>query len=1086
MKTIFSLRFLQLLSVILISIGFCNNVFTQTGQFKLIDKTFTWDENTGGDGCFGYHFWEDMGDATSTNWKSPYDFQNGLFYFRYEVISQPELSGGGYQPFQLSFCIWSDYGFEPGKWKENCSSRSSEFNGPGSVVAFSESPAVWWAKEWGGIDWTNMSKLWRFGNPFWYNSTYLLASPYCTNAPPEMWENERDKFFPMQLRITIVAVAQGQTFLGWDHYLNGGTVLKQPTPTYGIDYINERTNKTVPSSDEYALNASMTSAVSGNGSAVALAPGSTVYFREKANGDTLASDLQQLNIPTRPAAPMFVWDQANNRTSTVVSSEYEYSASPSMSGAITGTGNYVNIPAGSYIYFRKKATGSSFKSNIQALQAVAVVSIGPEFVILNEVIDYPNTTDNNGFYFFPHNESMPVNWLTPYNYYNGQIYTRYEIISQPTSTAVGLQFGIWQRLPVGSANDADLHESMAAVLTLNGPGSVATANSSPGTYWVYHDGVDYSQMNNVWHFGINPWKVTPNAQIRQENADVWAERNTYWFPMKVRVTVVAVASGYTFSGWQNYVGDGTSPNYQIDFAGERTSANVVSTDEYSTDQMVWTTGTNAKIPLVPGQTLYFRRKVAPSFLQQLIVPARPASPAFTIEYLNERTAEAISAAYEYSASSNMTGATAGTGQAITLVPGSPMHFRAFATGSAFSSNIQTLNVPARPTGPAVSINYVMERTAENIPTAVEYSDASNFASKSVGTGTTISLTPGTTIYFRTLASTSRFLSSATTLNIPARPAAPAFDINFTYERTSSAISNDYEYSLNSDMSSVVSGSNASVIVTPGTDLYLRRKATSSAYVSSVQHLVVPGRPAAPDLTIDYASEKTDKIVTSAVHYANNPGFTTIHEGTGVQVNLTPGTDMYFRFKATDISFTSNVQMLDVPERPVITTQMINPTAESPLLFDIQFPCAVAGFDSSDLQVINGTICHLNGSFTAGVTPSCNGLIGIMVKAASVEPANFASLPISLTYNGATAVDEFDQNAIVLYPNLASSVITVKGDGLTGCSYRIINIDGVSLASGIFEFSGREINVSALSPGVYHLVILKNGKDKALRFVKQGK
>lgn len=1071
------------LSTLLVSLLVSNGVYAQSGQFKLIDKTFTWDENTGGSGCFGYHFWTDMGESTTSNWKSPFDFQNGTFYFRYEIISQPELSGGGYQPFQLSFCIWSDYGFEPGKWKETCSRRSESFNGPGSVVSFSESPSVWWAKEWGNIDWTNMSKLWRFGNPFWYNSTYLLASPGCTNAPAEIWENEKTKFFPMQLRITIVAVAQGQSFLGWDHYLNGGTVVRKPTPNFAIDFANERTNKPVPSTIEYANNASMTSAVSGNGTAITLTPGSTVYFRAKAGGDTLASEVQILNVPSRPAAPTFVWNQATAKTLTAVSNEFEYSTTATMSGAVSGSGTNVSITPGTYMYFRKKATSTAFKSSVQVLYGVELVSIGPEFVILNEIIEYPNTTDDDGFYFFYHNESMPVNWLTPYDYYNGQIYTRYEIISQPTTTPIGLQFGIWQRLPVGSTNDANLFESMAPVVTLNGPGNVATLNSCPSTYWTYHGGVDYSQMNNIWHFGINPWKLSPNTQIRQENAEVWNQRFTYWFPLKVRVTVVAVASGYSFSGWQNYVGTGTAPNYQIDYSAECTSTNVSTTDEYSTNLTSWTAGANTKINLVPGQKIYFRRIAFPTYQQELNIPIRPAAPSFTIDYQHERTVENISPAYQYSQNSNMSGSSPGSGQPVTLVPGSVVYFRSAATDAAFSSNIQTMNVPSRPAGPIFSINYVTERTAENISADVEYSVTSDFSSKVSGTGTTLAISPGSTFYFRKVASGSSFQSLVTELNAPARPAPPAFGINYAYERTTTAVGNDYEYSFNPDMSSSVAGANVALLLTPGTDVYFRKKPTSSSFISGIQHLIVPNRPAAPAFTINYVNEKTAENIPASVHYASNATFSAPHEGTGIPVNLVPGTDIYLRYKSADAAFTSETQVLDVPERPIVTCQAANPTDDSPILFDIQFPNMVNGFEANDLQLSNCNFSSLSGSYIVGVTPTINGLVSVAVKANSVTPANFASLPSSVTFSGISSVDGTKSTSLRIVPTLTSSFITVLGDNIEGYEYKIVNIDGNTLISGILEQSGFKINVEKLMPGVYHLVINRNGAYKTLRFVR---
>lgn len=1081
----YAFNWLKIVSSFIISIALSTLAYNQTGQFKLIDKTFTWDENTGGDGCKGYHFWEDLGDAVSTNWKTPYDYQNGLFYFRYEVISQPQLSGGGYQPFELSFCIWADRGFEPGKWKENCSSRTGVFNGPGSVITRSETPATWWAKEWGGIDWTRMDKLWRFGNPFWYNTSYLLASSGCTNAPPEIWTNERSKFFPMQLRISIVAVAQGETFLGWDHYLNGGSVLRQPTPQYSIDYNNERTNKGIPSTHEYSVNASMSPAVSGNGSTLTITPGSSLYFREKANGDTLASFIQQLSAPARPAAPTFSWNQANQRTSVVVSNAYEYSSASNMSAAVSGTGTYVSIPAGSTVYFRKKATASAFKSQVQTLQGIVNTSIGPEFVILNQEIDYPNSTDNNGFYFFPHNSAMPVNWLTPYDYFNGQIYTRYEIISQVTSTPIGLQFGIWQRLPVGSTNEADLLESMAVVQTLNGPGSVVTANSSPSTYWNYHNGVDYTQMNNVWHFGINPWKLSPNLQIRQENAAVWASRNTYWFPMKVKVTVVAVASGYTFSGWQNYTVTGTAPNYHIDFSGELTAENVESTDEYSTNQLSWTTGSNSKISLVPGQTVYIRKKSTPGLIQEINVPVRPEAPVFTIDYIHEQTANTLGSAYEYSTNSDMSAANTGSGQAVALVPGSPMYFRTKATALEFCSNIQMLSVPARPTGPVLSINYIAEKTAENIPTDVEYSATFDFAAKIAGTGTPIALTPGTPVYFRKLASPSNFLSSVFTLNVPGRHEIPAFGINYAYERTSSIVSNDYEYSLNADMSSAITGPGTSLIVTPGTDIYFIKKASGSGFRSALQHLAVPVRPAAPEFTIDYIQEKTYENIPNTVHYANNPNFSSAHEGTGNLVRLTPGTDIYFRHKASEAEFSSSVQMLDVPERPVVTLQMSDPTVESPILFDIQFPYAITGFDDSDLLISNGTVESINGSLTTGVTPLAKGIITLVVKANSVEPPNFASQQVSVTYNGVTtAVREIESDAIMVYPTIASTHITITGVNLEGHSYQVISLLGSTVISGDIEKNKCEIDISHLTPGMYHLIVRVNRLTRSFSFVKQ--
>jgi hypothetical protein len=695
-----------LLFLMLVLLG-SSRVLAQVPEFLLYDETFTWTDQTGGDGCQGFHYWTDLGGGTYTNWKSPYDFQNGTFYFRYEIIEQPALPGGGYHQFGLSFCIWS--AFNGSTWKETCADPHF-FNGPGSVVTSAESPANWFVHAYGNIDWTNLGLLWHFGNPTWYDGSTILASANCTSAPADIWNNHRGEVYPLKMRMTIVAVAQGHSFSGWDYYLNGGGTARMPTPTYTIDYTNKRTAQVVPSTDEYANNSGMTGASSGNGSAVTLTPGQNIYFRTKASGENLASYVQTLSVPSKPAAPTFGYDIANQRTSSVVSSAYEYSTNADMSGAVTGSGNYVSFATGTTRYFRKKATSSAFESNIQTLQGVDNPAIGPEFIILRDTIDYPNTTDNNGFYFFYHNSSMPVNWTTPYDYYNGQVYTRYEIISQATSTPVGLQFGIWQKLPPVTGT---LYETMGNVKTMSGPGSVVTNNSSPNTWWKLDadgngsaDNIDWTQMDKVWHFGINPWKLTPTeAQIRQENASIWAERYTYWYPMKVYVIVVAVASGHSFSGWDAYLETNkpATPSYAIDFANEQTNIVVASTDEYSlnSNMSAAANGTGVKVALVPGQNIYFRTKAAggspASDIQQLVVPDRPASPTFAIDYSLETTSTVVSSEYEYSVSANMSSASSGSGVKLTITPGTNRYFRKKATASSFKSAVQTLAVPIRPT-----------------------------------------------------------------------------------------------------------------------------------------------------------------------------------------------------------------------------------------------------------------------------------------------------------------------------------------------------------------------------------------------------
>lgn len=1205
---------------------------TQAQEAVLINRTISWEYPVNVYGGNSFYWWHnkwttpqigvDLGTMPTNDWTTPYNYQNGTFYMRIEIISQPTAS-----PFWIEMGIWQD-----GTTRECISGGGQLSGGAGNVIETSiGSSGSWWQKDYSNkVDWTRPEDFNRIGLILWNGYKECVPSTWMTScADPTTLAA---KFFPMQAKVTVVAVAQGYSFSGWSNYTGGGSqrhptpaytidyanerttqvvpstdeycllptfasptsgngtalnltpgqtvyfrtkasgeylaslvqtltvkarpaapgfnydavnqrtvenvssdyeysdnadmsgavsgngspvsfavgttkyfrkkatgsdfksavlalqgVSRAPTPAYTIDYINERTNQAIPATDEYSYNSNMSSSTSGSGAALILTPGQNVYFRTKASGEILESLIQTLTVKARPSNPSFTYDATNQRTASTVSSEYEYSTNSDMSGAITGTGGYVSFSAGTTMYFRKKATASDFKSNVQALLATSGGSgtpsnIGPEFTIINKIIEFGSATDaDDGFYFFSFDPAtMPSNWVANYNYSTGQIYTRYEIISQTSTEPIALQFGIWQQTPT-------LYETMEPVRALAGPESIAVNNSSPTGWWKLDgNNLDWTRMDKVWHFGINPYRVISPGnyqQIRPSFPDSWNPRYTNWYPMKVRVVIVAVASGHTFSGWQNYIGDGTSPNYQIDYTGEQTVETVPSTDEYSLNQTTWTAGSNDKLALTPGQNITFRRKNGPTYTQELAVPARPAAPAFGIDYINERTTSAVSSAYEYSANSNMASATTGSGQAVTLTPSVPMYFRARATASAFRSSIQTLNVPSRPAGPAYTVNFAAETTAESIPADVEYSGSQDFTTKSAGAGAAIPVAPGSTVYFRKLATAGQFTSAPSALVVPARPAAPAFGINYLYERTSSAVSAEYEYSSNSNMSGAAAGTNAALNITPGNDLYFRKKATSGAFTSAVQHLDVPQRPAAPSFTINFETEKTAENISNAVHYAENANFSTIHEGTGSQLVLTPGEDVYFRFKASDVAFTSATQALEVPARPVVSCQAASPVSVSPVLFDVQFPNAVTGFEGGDLQITNGNFAAMSGSFTIGVNPVANGAISVVVKANSVTPANFASVAATVTYSGLTSAGDMDGNSLSVFPTIARTSITVNGEYLNGSEFKVINTYGVVAFSGKIETSGDQINVERLIPGVYNLVISKDGNNRTLRFVK---
>jgi hypothetical protein len=936
---------LRKLVIIFLSLLVLPSSFLKAQEEVIFDETIDWQwtlpQVYGGNSFYWWHLPNESGTINygtmpTDNWKSPYDYENGSIYLRFEVLDQPTS-----QSFVVQVGIWQDES-KAGGYSECISSNSLLSGGTGSSIeANIGSPGSWWQKrDDAHVDFTRPEDFFKIGLALWKGNGECIPmgqgwnnSNACSNP-----ETEAAKIFPMQAKVTVVAVASGHTFSGWENYPTGGT--KPAAPSYTIDYINSRTNEVVPSTDEYSYNSSMSDAISGSGSKLSLTPGQDVYLRTKANGEIQASYIKHLVVAARPSAPAFGYDAVNLRTSSTVSSDYEYADNSSMTGAVSGTGNYVSFPLGSTRYFRKKATASAFTSNVQTLLGTASTGT-PEFVILNEVFTYTDETVDNGFFFFHYNSSMPTNWLSPYDFYHGQVYTRYEIISQKTTEPVALQFGIWQRLPVGSEDINDLYESMAEEITLNGPGSIKTQNSSPSTWWTYNGGVDYTQMNNVWHFGINPWNTDPFEQIRSEKTATWALRNIYWYPMKVKITVVAVADGYTFSGWDNYVsGTGAAPEFHIDYAAEQTTEIVTPSVQYSYNQSSWNYGTSAKLTLTPGQNVYFRNVSSPSDVSLLTVPARSAAPAFAIDFLNERTTAAVSSAYQYSVNENMSSSSTGTGQPATVTPGTTLYIREIATASKFASEKQALVVPSRPEAPVIGVDF----------------------------------------------------------------------INLT---TSVVVTSSQWVSINSNMSGASLGNGTKIAITPGTDLYIRQKGTSSQFASEILHLVVP-------------------------------------------------------------------------QRPVLSISLSNPVSVTPVPITVTFSNTVTGFTAEDLVVTNGTAQSVAGNFTANIKPTVSGNVRVSIPANVVNEGNFASEALNFTYQLQSALEPGIEQSFVLYPTCTQDNIFVTYSGsYSSIIYEIIDYSGVLVKKGEITGIGTSISVANLPKGLFLMRLNIEGTySKPFRFIKE--
>jgi hypothetical protein len=396
-----------------------------------------------------------------------------------------------------------------------------------------------------------------------------------------------------------------------------------------------------------------------------------------------------------------------------------------------------------------------------------------------------------------------------------------------------------------------------------------------------------------------------------------------------------------------------TPNYGIDYSSEKISKGIPSTDEYSyyADMSGAVSGNGHRINLVPGRDVYFRTKAAddrlPSCIQHLVVAERPDPPTVSIDYGNETTGQSVDPTIEYSASSSYTSPVSGTGNKITLIPGQDLYFWVKATSTSFYSLITHLSVPARPSPPEISIDYLSERTEQIIDPGIEYSDSSSYANPVNGTGNKMALTPGHDLYFWVKATSNSFYSLVTHLQVPVRPAKPSITIDYSKE-TSSPVYSSMEYATDSSMGSATLGGDTAIAVSPGSNLYFRSRATTVSFSSGIQHLFIPERPQSQAYTIDYRKATTVQAIPSTDMYSFIADMSDSLNGTDVPLDLMPGNDIFFRTQATDSSFCSAIQHLIVkqrPEIPVFTINFIHEQTNEPVDSTIEYAVDSSSFIS---------------------------------------------------------------------------------------------------------------------------------------------
>lgn len=1075
-STLFNFNYRWFLGFFML-LGLVVNVSKVNGQeFLIKDETFTvtkeiTQENMGN----SFHVWYDM-TGYPADWTVPFDYYHGDVYIRYEIISQPQVPGqpGIYRKTRMMFNIWE--GSNEGD--PETGSNQQLMNGPGSIVESNSSPSSWWLKG-SPLDFQNVHDFYKLGLVVWDGESSCLPSTWETGKPNgcTFAANYQDYFFPMQVRMTVVAVAQGASFSGWPKYLT------DPQPKFTINYTTEKTNEAISDTIEYSPNNAAPWTL-GTNQTISLAPGGaakSLYFRGKIGH----LPIQTLNIPARPSVPNVGLDFYNEITDVKMSPIYEYGGNADLSGfTVIGDGTFPPVTPGQDAYFRYIATPSSFMSSIFHL----VIPNRPAkptytFSYLNERTNeaIPNSVE------YSTNSNMSNATVGNFDFAtlvpNGNMYFRV----RPTNNSFASDNFVLSlpARPVAPTNDIDFDAEKTTNIVTSSMEYDDNVNftsplSGTGVKLDLTPGVNMYIRNKstVASFASVPKSLlVPNRPLTPAyTIDFVGETTNLVVPSTDEYSssidglgkLVSATSG---NGTKISLLPGISPKnlyvrtkptissfasavallviparpaktlYEVDFASVKTKTALAATDEFSvnSNMIPVVIGTGVALDLTPGTSLYIRKKAvaAVSFAseaQLLDVPVRPATPAYEVDFSAEKTKTAILATDEYSTSLSFTSPINGANLVIDVTPNVNLFFRKKAGVNSFASEIQSLTIPARPTKPTYEIDFVTETTKTAVSSTDEYSTDPAMLSPVASSGADVAgaVVPGNTVYFRTKATNNSFHSDNLILTAPARPSTPSYTIDYIGVTTNENVPSTVEYDTNSSFLSSTSGSGTKAALSPGANLNFRVKATTSTFKSLVYSLTVPNRPAAPNYAIDYITEKTNANVPATVEYAENSNFSGPSLGNGAQIQLIPGTNLYFRVKGTANSFPSNSFLLNVPSRPVAPTFGINFTNETtsavvdngiefstaPSMSPLSYGTGIA------LALTPGTDLYLRNKST---NSAFYGLTQHLVvpqrpSITSAEKDTTSITPLNLTVTFPSVVSGFEASDIALSNALLKSIV----------------------------------------------------------------
>jgi hypothetical protein len=175
----------------------------------------------------------------------------------------------------------------------------------------------------------------------------------------------------------------------------------------------------------------------------------------------------------------------------------------------------------------------------------------PWFVVFDDTCTV--TEEDHGFYYFHPSMVAGNDWQNPFDYYNGTLHARYEVLEYPSDEPFKLSYCIWSEVEKGAWRN---WKEMCCPQSSLGGVDVATSAFVPAKdWWVKDVPCDFSNINNFRFLGLVVWcNDSRNCSDWVDPPDnCWAQRKDI-MPFRVRFTLIAVSADAEFKGWDHYLG----------------------------------------------------------------------------------------------------------------------------------------------------------------------------------------------------------------------------------------------------------------------------------------------------------------------------------------------------------------------------------------------------------------------------------------------------------------------------------------------------------------------------------------------------